>query len=137
MMGTSLFAQKGKTNSNYSNHPPKNMEDSDWQGIYTGVTNCANCAGLETTLELKKGNKFILSIKAIDKSEEPFVIKGNFKWDNSIVYLEGLEIEPTANMYKISKFEAKQLFFIDNKIQGEEWKGYTLKRLTVTDTGCK
>jgi|GEM_PF-1717787 len=138
LTSTSLFAQKSKTNSTYSNHPPKNMRDFDWQGIYSGITNCANCAGLETTLELKKGNKFILTIKAIDKEDEPFVKKGKFKWEGDIIHLEGMEFERTASMYKISQFEAKQLYFWDNKIQGENWTEYTLQRvgiIMVIDTG--
>ncbi len=131
LTSTSLFAQKSKTNNNYSNHPPKSMHDADWQGIYRGVTNCANCAGLETELELKKGNKYTLSIKAIDKEDKPFVKKGQFKWEGDIIHLEGLELEATASRYKISASEAKQLYFWDNKLHGEDWTEYTLKKVKI------
>lgn len=134
LTSASLFAQKSKNDNNYSSHPPANMENWEWQGIYTGITNCANCAGLETSLELKKGNKYILTIKAIDKEDKPFVKKGTFKWEGNIIHLKGLESEATASMYRISDFEAKQLFFYDNKLQGDNWTEYTLRRLMVIDT---
>lgn len=131
LTGTSLFAQKSKPNNDYSNHPPKGMRDADWQGIYSGVTNCANCAGLETTLELQKGNKYTLTIKAIDKEDQPFEQKGTFKWQGDIIHLQGLESEPTAHLYKISASEAKQLYEWDNKIHGENWTEYTLKKVEI------
>ncbi|KMQ70294.1 copper resistance protein NlpE N-terminal domain-containing protein [Chryseobacterium koreense] len=131
LTSTSLFAQKSRTNNGYSNHPPKGMRDFDWQNIYSGVTKCANCAGLKTTLELKKGNKYILTIKAINTEDEPFVKKGTFKWKGDVIHLEGLESERTAHMYKISDTEAKQLYFWDNKIHGEDWTEYTLTRVGI------
>lgn len=33
-----------------------------------------------------------------------------------------------ATMYKAEATQVKQLYFIDNKIQGEHWTGYTLKK---------
>ncbi len=137
LTNTSFFAQKSKANSNYSDHPPKSMRDFDWQGIYRGVTNCANCAGLDTELELKKGNKYILTIKAINVENESFVSKGTFKWKGDIIHLQGTGLERTASMYKISESEAKQLYFWDNKIHGEDWKEYTLKkvRIMIIDAG--
>lgn len=131
LTGTSLFAQKSKTHNDYSNHPPKGMRNADWQGIYSGVTNCANCAGLETTLELQKGNKYTLTIKAIDKEDQPFEKKGTFKWQGDIIHLQGLESERTAHLYKISAAEAKQLYIWDNKIHGENWTEYTLKKVEI------
>lgn len=129
LTSTSLFAQKSKANRNYSDHPPKGMRDFDWQGIYRGVTNCANCAGLDTELVLKKGNKYTLTIKAINLENEPFVSNGTFKWQGNIIHLQGPGLERTASRYKISDSEAKQLYFRDNKIHGEDWTEYTQKKV--------
>lgn len=131
LTGTSLFAQKSKTNTNYSKHPPAGMHDFDWQGIYRGITSCANCDGLDTELVLKKGNKYTLTIQAINVENEPFVSEGTFKWQGDIIHLQGQGLERTASRYKISDTEAKQLYEWDNKLHGENWTEYTLKKVEI------
>lgn len=105
----------------------KAMETLDWQGTYFGITDCANCDGIETELVLKD-NEYILSLKPTNTDEEKFVQKGKFTWKGSIIVLE--DIIGSASMYKIEENQVKQVYYIDNKIQGEDWKGYILKKTT-------
>lgn len=106
----------------------KAMETLDWQGTYFGITDCANCDGIETELMLKD-NEYILSLRPTNTHEEKFVQKGKFTWKSNIIILE--DIIGSASMYKIEENQIKQVYYIDNKIQGEDWKGYTLKKRII------
>lgn len=131
---TNLLAQKNKQNSKQSNQQSKTIKNNDWQGLYSGITNCANCKGLQTNLKLSKGNKYVLSIKAINVENEPVIYKGSFRWDGDIIHLQGIEFGPIATMYKVEKDRVKQLYLIDNKIQGENWTDYTLYKQMIINT---
>ncbi|HPN38617.1 MAG TPA: copper resistance protein NlpE N-terminal domain-containing protein [Melioribacteraceae bacterium] len=54
----------------------------DWSGTYFGVTPCADCPGIETTLTLYSDLKFKLSLVYQERNVEPFIEQGEFKFDN-------------------------------------------------------
>jgi hypothetical protein len=127
LLSTSIFAQKSKMNKKNKNQTASVTTTSNWEGTYFGITDCANCDGIETKLILQKGNIYILTTKAINTIQDTFIKKGSFKWDNDIIILQGID-SATANMYKVEKNQVRQLYLIDNKIQGENWTGYILKK---------
>ena len=42
----------------------------DWAGVYEGVLPCADCDGIETTLELKKDHTYVATYKYIGKPSD-------------------------------------------------------------------
>lgn len=127
----SLFAQKGIQGHKipgrkYTKRPPAAIAELPWQGSYYGVTNCANCDGIDMELTLKKGNKYIFSTKAVNTDEPAYIQKGRFVWDGDIVFLEKALLE-MPYMFKVEAFQVKAIFDIYGKLQGADWTGYTLK----------
>lgn len=51
----------------------------DWAGVYQGTLPCADCAGIETTLELRADGHYRLSETYLAKGK-PFVTRGTFAW---------------------------------------------------------
>ncbi len=63
---------------------PRPLGDStqvslDWAGRYSGTLPCADCSGIETTLELRENGSYTLTETYVGKGK-PFVTKGKFSW---------------------------------------------------------
>lgn len=126
----SVFAQKGIqgqkiSGRKYTKRPPASVADLSWQGSYYGVTNCANCDGIDMELTLKKGNKYLFSTKAVNTDEPAYIQKGRFVWDGDIVFLEKALLE-MPYMFKVEAFQVKAIFDIYGELKGADWTGYTL-----------
>ena len=53
----------------------------DKTGVYTGVIPCADCGGIETTLELRADGTYSLTEIYKDKKDGRFESSGKFQWD--------------------------------------------------------
>ena len=55
----------------------------DWAGIYEGITPCADCDGIKTTVDLKTDKTFAMSQSYLGKpgGENSFKESGDFTWD--------------------------------------------------------
>lgn len=127
---TSVFAQKSIQGQKipgrkYTKNPPAAVADLPWEGSYYGITRCANCDGIEMELTLKKGNKYIFSVKEVNGKEPAYIQKGRFVWDGDIVFLKKALLE-MPYMFKIEWFVAKAIFDIYGELKGADWEGYTL-----------
>jgi hypothetical protein len=130
LTSSSIFAQKGIqgqkiSGRKYTKHPPASLDSMGWQGSYYGVTRCSNCDGIDMALTLKKGNKYIFSIKEVNSSKPAYIQKGKFVWDEDIVFLEKALLE-MPYMFKIEELKAKAIFHIYGELKGADWEGYTL-----------
>lgn len=102
----------------------------DYLGIYKGRLPCADCAGIETSLELSEDFGYTLTRKYLGKSDKIVEQKGAFSWNtagNSIV-LDHPESE--ANQYFVGENTLTQLDLQGNKIQGKLANDYVLKKMT-------
>ena len=55
----------------------------DWAGVYEGTLPCADCEGIETTIELKDDHTYVANYNYIGKSDgdNKFTNEGTFTWD--------------------------------------------------------
>jgi len=62
----------------------------EWAGVYTGVLPCADCPGIQTTIELLADSTYLMQTLYLDRSDELFTKSGNLIWDtrNNTVELE-------------------------------------------------
>jgi copper homeostasis protein (lipoprotein) len=100
----------------------------DWAGTYSGVLPCANCAGIETKLEIKADYSYMLTTVYLGKTAEPVVQSGSFYWNDagSIITLGSLD-----EVYQLLVGE-NQLFKLDlegNKIEGPLADKYILLKI--------
>ncbi|MBX2949542.1 MAG: copper resistance protein NlpE N-terminal domain-containing protein [Crocinitomicaceae bacterium] len=127
---SSLVAQKGMQGQKipgrtYTKRPPAAVAELPWEGSYYGITRCANCDGIDMSLTLKKGNKYIFSTKAANTDEPAYIQKGRFVWDGDIVFLKKALLE-MPYMFKVEEFQVKAIFDIYGELKGADWEGYTL-----------
>jgi uncharacterized lipoprotein NlpE involved in copper resistance len=101
----------------------------DWVGIYQGVLPCADCEGIETTIELREDLTFTLTSLYLGKnSEESMIENGKFEWDetgNKII----LSIENGERQYKVEENKIVHLNNEGNKIEGELAEKYILSKI--------
>jgi heat shock protein HslJ len=100
----------------------------DWKGVYKGVLPCADCEGIETTINLKSGGTFKRIQKYLGKEDGLFADEGTFQWDErgSKITLSGKQGE--SQMYLVGE---NVLFHLDkegNRITGDLAPNYILPK---------
>lgn len=102
----------------------------DWDGIYSGVLPCADCGGIQTSLELSRDGSFKLNQVYWGKDESDFENSGKFVWNkdgNAITIGEGermMKFQVGENMLTMLDREG-------NKITGELADNYILMKADV------
>lgn len=100
----------------------------DWDGTYKGVTPCADCEGIETTITLNRDKTYTMTSKYLGKGNDILQVSGSFNWtdDGSTVKLENIKDGPSQFLVG-----ANQLIMLDmegNKITGALAKKYVLNK---------
>ncbi len=108
----------------------------DWPGSYHGITPCADCDGIETTVSLAAEGNFERSRAYLGKSQPPFVDAGRFGWDDAgrVITLEAEG--DTAQQYQVGE---NILFHLDQsgqRIEGELAPMYLLDKV-VSDSSLE
>lgn len=101
----------------------------DWQGAYTGVLPCADCAGIDTTLSLHPDLTYRLQTRYLGKDERVFELQGVFTWkeDGNTIHLQGIPDGP--NHYHVGENRLFQLDRQGRRIHGTLAEHYILDKL--------
>lgn len=100
---------------NFSTHLSR--QSLDWSGTYVGVTPCADCAGIDTTLTLRPDGTFKRDLLYVGKSNELITEQGKFEWRDNGADI-ALILKNAAILYKVGE---NRLFMLDadgNRITG-------------------
>ena len=104
------------------------LNSLDYMGIYKGVLPCADCEGIQTTVELGSGNSYTKKVIYLGKDDqEVFESAGTFTWNdagNTITLNE--EDEP--NQYFVGENVLFHLDMEGNRIEGELAEKYQLNK---------
>ena len=110
-----------------------NSRDSlDWPGRYHGVTPCADCEGIDTTISISVEGTFDRSLVYLGKAAAPIEDTGTFQWDDAGRAITLTSVDGPAQMYQVGE---NVLFHLDQngqRIEGDLAPMYRLAR-TVDD----
>lgn len=109
----------------------------DWAGIYAGILPCADCEGIQTTVELKSDNSYKMTVMYLGK-EGTFEMTGTFTWNeagNTITFNNGNENGGFATQYFVGENTLTQLDMDGNRITGEYADNYVLRKLDMSLIG--
>ena len=100
----------------------------DWKGVYKGTLPCADCEGIETTINLKSDGTFKRIQKYLGKEDGFFADEGTFQWDEngSKITISGEQGE--SQLYLVGE---NALFHLDkdgNRISGDLAPNYILAK---------
>lgn len=100
----------------------------DWEGRYTGVLPCADCEGIETTINLKGDNTYSIREAYLGKGVDPIEESGDFIWtkDGGIIELETLN--SGKRIYKVGENVLIARDTEGNEIEGEMTELYRLEK---------
>lgn len=100
----------------------------DWFGTYHGITPCADCEGIDTTLELTQDERFILTTIYLGEDETPHTTEGSFFWNDAgnTVTLAGVEDRPAQ--FFVAENAVIQLDMEGNRITGDLADLYILRK---------
>ena len=131
---TGCKSQQNETNGNMeSSANTVNMADNsrnslDWAGTYSGIIPCADCSGIQTTVEITKNETYKVSQSYLGKEKDNlFDSSGKFTWNK-----EGSAITFGAGE-DMMKFQVGEgmLIMLDregNKITGDLAENYILTK---------
>ena len=102
----------------------------DWPGIYTGSLPCADCEGIQITLQIEHNLSYILRRKYIGKSDSVYASGGTFRWneEGNKITLISPEKDPTHTTYFVGENTLTQLDANGEKIQGALGEKYILRK---------
>ncbi|MDR2683893.1 MAG: copper resistance protein NlpE [Prevotellaceae bacterium] len=134
LSGFTSCGQRGKS----TEEQPLNCIDTvhnscnsiDWQGIYTGITPCADCEGIKTILTLS-GNTYVLEMAYLGKSKElAHRETGIFSWDEcgSVITLSDSTCKISLQ-YRVGENQLTQLDCKGKVIDGDYAEMYILKKV--------
>lgn len=99
----------------------------DVAGTYKGLLPCADCEGMETTIELKTDSTYSRLIKYLGKKENSFTTSGKWNWVNGSTISLG-SIKEGPHQYFVAEGKLIQLDMSGNRITGELATKYELKK---------
>lgn len=100
----------------------------DWEGRYTGVLPCADCEGIETTINLKGDNTFLIREAYLGKGEDPIEETGSFTWSKDGGSVEFKAINSGKRTYKVGENVLIARDTEGNKIKSEIAEAYRLDK---------
>lgn len=106
-----------------------NAENSlDIEGVYSGVLPCADCEGIETTLELKPDNSYELTSIYITPEKEEFKQVGVWSIRENTLTLEDNDQNQIDRKLNVGEGFVKFLDSDGNEITGELAEHYILEK---------
>lgn len=100
----------------------------DWEGRYTGVLPCADCEGIETTINLKGDNTFMIREAYLGKGEEPIEETGDFTWTEDGGTVELQTVNSGKRTYKVGENVLIARDTAGDEIKGEMAELYRLDK---------
>lgn len=104
----------------------------DWDGIYKGITPCADCEGIKTELTLNRDGTYkrITSYLGKPDTENIVEVVSTFKWNDAgnIITLEGLDPEYQPTHYQVGEGRITQLDLNGERITGTNAEKYILHK---------
>lgn len=108
--------------------PTHNANNSlDWDGTYTGTLPCADCSGINVTLNLNKDGSYILVQSYEGEQDGRFTSEGEFSW-NELGNTITLEQQPLPNQYFVGENVLMKLDMSGEKIAGDLAQHYRLTK---------
>lgn len=99
----------------------------DVVGKYKGILPCADCEGIETTIELKADSSYSREMKYLGKKDNTFTATGTWTWASEFVINLG-SIKEGPNRYFVAEGKLLQLDMSGKKISGALADKYELKK---------
>lgn len=100
----------------------------DWSGAYSGVTPCADCPGIRTTVTLHGDGRFERTRFYLDRSAAPQTEAGQFAWNTSGSTITLQEPDGGGQQYKVGENVLMQLDRNGNPVTGDLAGRYLLHK---------
>jgi uncharacterized lipoprotein NlpE involved in copper resistance len=100
----------------------------DFWGTYKGIVPCADCEGIETTIQLKEDETWEMKTVYLGKSDKVYSYSGHYHWndDGRSIHLHGVENGPSQ--YLVGENQLIQLDMAGKRITGNLAEKYVLKK---------
>lgn len=132
---TGIVSCKSSSDTTNNGSATNNVADThnsnnslDWNGVYSGIIPCADCSGIQMSLDLSQDGTYTLKRQYLGKEENGFESTGKFEWidnGNAITFGEGED----KMMFAIGENMLTMLDREGQKITGELANSYMLAKV--------
>lgn len=107
----------------------------DWEGIYSGILPCADCAGIKTEIKLEKEHRYEMVTVYLEKEEKRHREAGTFTWntDGNRIILNKGPAPDSALQFHVGENKLWKLDLKGKRIEGDLAPHYVLFK-AGTDT---
>lgn len=106
----------------------------DWNGIYEGTLPCADCEGIETTIQVKKNLTFASKQTYLGKNVVPLIHHGTFSWNEAGNIITLSADDNTKRSYFVGENTLTHLDNDARKITGDLASKYVLQKQNISFT---
>ncbi len=124
-----VLAETTDANAAEHHHEP---DVSEWLGTFNGLTPCADCVGVKTTLALNKNGSYLMMTQYLGKSEREFTEKGKLSWVDGHTALLTSRDGSAKRYYQLGNNTLTQLDDNAKLITGKQAERYILRRQDIT-----
>lgn len=127
--GSDIYIQEPIKRTTGQNDGHNARNSLDWAGVYEGISPCADCDGIKTTLRLNKDETFVLSQTYMGKSDGEVRYKqdGEFVWEDNGRDIIVKTQEHTIK-FRIGERDVTMLDMEGNVVSGALANFYTLEK---------
>lgn len=104
----------------------------DWQGYYSGLLPCADCAGIFTELTLAE-QTYQLQQTYVGKMGTSFIGSGSFSWQQNGRLIKLDNLDTGAAIFQVAEGQLRQRDMQGNPIPGELANAYVLHQAPSLD----
>lgn len=103
-----------------------------WEGVYSNVVPCADCAGIQSTIVLNKDMTYLIITKYLGEDMDVLSQKGTFLWDKNEnkITLEGIDPNEAPTMYILEENKLIQLDIEGNPLEENLRLQYSLEKVS-------
>jgi uncharacterized lipoprotein NlpE involved in copper resistance len=101
----------------------------EMKGVYKGILPCADCSGIEVTLNLKSGFMYELETKYLGEKDEIYRYSGTYYWNKKRNTIVLSELKNRPNQFFVGENYIVQLDMHGNRITGQLAQKYVLKKV--------
>lgn len=108
----------------------------DWVGTYSGITPCADCEGIRTTVTLSQDGNFTRQRVYLGRSHAPQLDAGSFSWSASGNAVTLAASSESTQQFQVAENRLIQLDREGNRIKGDLADRYVLAK-AIRDAGIE
>jgi len=134
MLPAMLACPEHQSRSPQNPDPAHTSKNSlSWEGIYSGISTCADCPGILTEIELKQNSTYMIARHYLGEDDSVFRESGTFAWNDAgnHIMLSGNDEQSFRQRFLVGENRLIQFNNEGERIQTSFPEMYVFEKISV------